>query len=234
MQIEGLKCPACNSNVKLSFTIADEEKSDWIFCSCGSVFHQKKLDPDYWEKEYLPNYRGWKAIKDRYEYIEKVYIPIVEELTYGRKFLDIGFGTDYHIRNLRERGWFTQGIDLFKSEYLVGDFETYKFDEKYDLIKLGNVIGAFQEPLKALYKIKELLNPSGLVLILAPDAELIYQKGMFSWGNWNWKENWIVFSEKQMLKILDAMGFDVILRHKNTEKRFMGWNFYHILAQRRD
>lgn len=235
--IEGLKCPACNKDVKLSFQIADVDKTDWIFCSCGSVFHQKKLDEAYWFNKYLPDYKEWKAIQERYAYIERLYLPIIEELTYGRKFLDVGFGVDYHIQNLYKRGWIANGIDITNadSNYITGDFEKYDFkDEKFDFIKLGNVIGAFKEPIKALYKTKELLRNKGLVLILSPDAEFIYQKGMFNWGNWQWQENWLIFSEKQMLRTLDMLGFDIILRHKNTEKRFMSWNYYHILAQKRE
>lgn len=233
--MEGLKCPACNAKVKLSFTIADMDRSDWIFCSCGSVFHQKQLDKEYWKREYAPKYREWKCLRERYAYIERVYLPIVEELTLLRRFLDVGFGAEYHIQNMENRGWLTQGIDIVDNDYITADFEEHDFGlDRFDFIKMGNVIGCFKEPLKGLYKAKELLNDKGLVLIMAPDAELIYQKGMFDWGNWQWQENWIVFSERQMLKILDVMGFDVIVRHKQTSKRFISWNYFHILAQKRD
>jgi len=236
MQLEGLKCPACDSPVRLSFTIADVDRTEWIFCACGSVFHQKQLEPEYWDKEYLPKYRQWKSLKERFDYIEKIYLPIVEELTLGRRFLDVGFSVDHHIQSMQERGWLANGIDIIPNEYITGNFETHEFEakDKFDFIKMGNVIGGFKEPLKALYKTKELLHNGGMVLIMAPDAELIYQKGMFDWGNWQWKENWVIFSEKQMLRILDLMGFNVILRHKNTGKRFISWNYFHILAQKRD
>lgn len=234
LTLEGIKCPACQSECKLSFTIADEEKTDWVFCSCGSVFHQKKIDKKVWDAEWLKKYSDWKAIEERYEYLRRVYIPIAEELTYGRRFLDVGFGCDYHIKGLSERGWITDGIDIIPNDHITGDFETHNFgNEKYDFILMGQVLESFENPIKAIYKAKELLMPKGLLMVVSPDAELIYQVGMWRFGNWNAKEKWILFSEQQIRKILDVLGFDIVVCHKNREQRFMNWNCYHLIAQKR-
>lgn len=235
MLLEGIRCPACEREVKLSFTIADEEKTPWCFCSCGSVFHQKLIDKKIFNEEWLKKYSEWKALKERYEYTERVYLPLVEELTYGRRFLDVGFGLDHHITNLSKRGWVTQGIDLISNPYITADFETHDFkNEKYDFIHMGQVLESFTEPIKALYKAKELLRKDGLILITSPDAELIYSIGMWKFGNWNPNEKWIMFGETQIKKILDKLGFNIIISHKNTEQRFMAWNTWHILAQKKD
>jgi len=232
--MEGLKCPACQAPVKLSYVIADKDRTTWCFCKCGSVFHQKKLEQDYWIKEYHPKYKDWKGIKERYEYIERIYLPIAEELTYGRSFLDVGFGLDFHICNLAKRGWRTTGIDLYVDGYIKDDFETYDFkDDKFDLINMGNVLGAFKEPIRAIYKAWNLLKSDGFLLIMSPDGEFIYEKGMFGFGNWQWEENWVIFSHRQLLKILESLNFDIILKHKNTQKRMLGWNYHHTLAQKR-
>lgn len=235
MLAEGVKCPACNAECKLSFEIADGESTNWVFCSCGSVFHQKAIDKAYFNEEYLNKYKDFNGIEHRYEYFERVYLPIIEELTYGRRFLDVGFGCDYHIKNLQERGWITSGIDLVSNYHLIGDFETHNFkNEKYDFILMGQVLESFKDPLAAIYKAKELLLPRGILAIVTPDAELIYKIGMWEFGNWNAKEKWVMFSESQLKNIVDKMGFNVVLSHKNTEQRFVGWNHVHILAQKKD
>ncbi len=96
MLVEGISCPACNEPVKLSFTIADEEKTEWIFCSCGSVFHQKKIDKAHFDDKFIKFYKEYRSVQERYEYLERVYLPLIEEMTYGRRFLDVGFGLPYH------------------------------------------------------------------------------------------------------------------------------------------
>lgn len=228
-----LKCPACNSDVKLSFTINDKEKTEWIFCACGTVFHQKKIDKAYFNEEYNANYSDYKALKERYEYMDEVYLPIIRELTNGRRYLDIGYGVDYHINNLKADGWITDGIELCRNGYIKGDFEKHNFKKnKYDYILMGQVLGSFHNPLGALLKAKDLLNPNGVLFIVSPDAELIYNKGIFDFGNWNPKERWIIFSETQLKKTLETLGFKVILARKDIEKRFIGWNHMHLIAQK--
>lgn len=233
MLIEGLSCPACSRPVKLSFTIADEEKTEWIFCACSSVFHQKQIDKKHFDKKYLENYLEHKGLDQRHDYIAKVYFPIIEESQHGRRFLDVGFGSDRLIKTATERGWIATGIDLVPNAYIQSDFETYDFkNEKYNLIFMGNVIECFKDPIKAIYKAKELLMKDGILFIIGSDAELIFSIGMWEFGNWNSKEKWLIFGETQMRKTLETLGFKVIVSRKNLEKRFISWNQYHIIGQK--
>jgi SAM-dependent methyltransferase len=229
-----LHCPSCGEDVKLSFVMADEEKTTWIFCSCGTVFHQKQVDKAYFDEKYLNKYLDYKAFDERQDYLERLYVPLIEELTYGRRFLDVGFGSDYHLVSLRTRGWVTNGIDLIENKYIKGDFETYDFkNDRYDLILMGQVLGSFANPMKAIFKAKSLLMPNGVLMITAPDTDIMYAHGMFAFGNWNPKEKWVMFSENGIRKILESMNFKVILTRKDMERRLIGWNHYHVIAQKR-
>ena len=97
-----IKCPACMSPCKLSFDIADVEKTEWVFCKCRCVFHQKRVDKAIFNEEYHKKVTEFKALPERCDYIMRQYLPIVRELTYGRKFLDIGHGFDHYINNLKK------------------------------------------------------------------------------------------------------------------------------------
>jgi hypothetical protein len=55
---------------------------------------------------------------------------------------------------------------------------------------------------------------------------------MFNFGNWDSKTKWLFFSERQIKRVLDILGFKIVLCHKNLEQRFMAWNTYHLIAQR--
>ena len=227
-----IQCPACMSECKLSFTIADEAKTNWIFCKCGTVFHQGRVDKSIFNEDYHKKVTEFKALPERCDYIMRQYLPIVRELTYGRRFLDIGHGFDHYINALKKDGWITEGIDLLPHGYIVGDFETYKFKDTYDFILMSRILESFHNPIKSLYKAKELLNTNGVMLIITPDAELIYEKGMFDFGNWNPNDKSIIFSERQLKKILETIGFKVILSRKDTERRALGWNHVHMLVQK--
>lgn len=227
-----IRCPACMTECKLSFSIADEKRTEWIFCKCGCVFHQGRVDKAIFNEEYHKKVTEFKALPERCEYIMRQYLPIVRELTYGRKFLDVGHGFDSFIEPLKKDGWIVDGIDLMAHGYIVGDFETYNFKTKYDFILMSRVLESFHNPIKALYKAKELLNKNGVLLIITPDAELIYEKGMFDFGNWNPNDKSIIFSESQLRKILETLQFKVILCRKDTERRGLGWNHVHFLVQR--
>lgn len=233
--VDPVICPACASECKLSFQVADEKATDWVFCKCGTIFQcDKKTDKKHFNLEYLTKYTDYKELKARAEYFMRVYLPMVRELTYGRRFLDVGNAFDYNVNYLSDDGWVTESIDLIaEAGGLTGDFEKHDFKNKrYDFILMGRVLEAFENPIRALLKAKELLLPKGVIAIVTPDAEIVYEKGMFEFGNWNPDDKWIIFSETQLGKILTTLGFKVIMSRKDTERRGIGWNHVHIIAQK--
>lgn len=232
--LEKVICPACSSECKLSFTISDNANTDWVFCKCGSIFQTEKNDKAKFNEEYLKKYTDYKALPDRCDYFMRLYLPLVRELTYGRRFLDVGHAFEHNIKNLEADGWISEGIDLIPGAgQITDDFEKHDFkNKKYDFILMGRVLEAMHNPMRALVKAKDLLLMNGVLAIVTPDAELVYQKGLFEFGNWNPEDKWVIFSEKQLRNILETIGFKVILSKKDTERRGVGWNHVHFIVQK--
>lgn len=231
--VDKITCPACSAECKLCFNIADTAKTDWVFCKCGTIFQTDKTDKKNFDIEYIKKYTDYKALPERADYLRRLYLPLVRELTYGRHFLDVGCSFDHHVRALAEDGWIAEGMDLVEGFDIKGDFETYDFKNKrYDFILMGRVLESMHNPLRALLKAKELLAEEGVILIVTPDAELVYQKGMFEYGNWDPRDKWVMFSESQLKKILETLGFKVIMSRKDVEHRCIGWNHAHLIAQK--
>lgn len=232
--VDQVICPACSVECKLSFTISDEAHTDWVFCKCGTIFQTKKNDKAHFDEAYLKKYTDYKALQDRADYFMRLYLPLVRELTYGRRFLDVGHAFEHNIKALEADGWIAEGIDLIPGAgQITGDFETHDFKNKrYNFILMGRVLESMENPIRALLKAKDLLMVNGVLAIVTPDAELVYQKGMFEFGNWNPEDKWIIFSEEQLKKILVTLGFKVIVSKKDTERRGIGWNHMHIIAQK--
>lgn len=234
--VEKVTCPACSAECMLSFTIADTASTDWVFCKCGTIFQSaKKTDKAHFDAEYLKRYVDYKALDLRCDYFMRLYLPLVRELTYGRRFLDVGHAYAYNIEALKADGWIAEGIDLIPAAgEITGDFEKHDFKAKrYDFILMGRVLEAMHNPVRALLKAKELLTPDGVLMIVTPDAELVYERGLFEFGNWNPDDKWIIFSETQLRKVLETLGFKVIMSRKDTERRCVGWNHAHFIAQRK-
>ena len=242
MVSDEIRCKICERLVYYKFQIKGKDglESMWLHCSCGCMFNLLEVDKkEVFNEEYKKTYEGLKSIKDRFNYYIRTYIPLIEELTYGRKFLDVGFCLDYNILKMRERGWLATGIDLIKSPYITGDFENHGFGrERFDLIWFGDVLQCFNEPVKAIYKAYNLLQPRGLLFICTPNTDLLLENIVLDWGHWDMQENRCFFSEEGLLNVLaradrDVSGkFNVIMKHSTVSKRFISWNNIHLLAQK--
>lgn len=231
------RCPVCHSVVLTTYLTpyGKDKKVRWFHCLCGCVFHiEPKIEPiSYYTKSYKEAVIKLKGIKDRYAYFDRLYIPIIEEITYGRRFLDVGFGLEHRIENLKKRGWLAEGIDIIDSDYIKGDFEFYDFKEKvYDFIFMGHILETFTDPVKMLKKAWSLLKPTGVLMITTPDTEIIHQTGTKDWGYWERNENYVLFSERQLKKSVMQVGFDIVLCHKNYESRFAHWHDTHMILQK--
>lgn len=228
-------CPACGEGVACSYQIIDKEgeQTSWCMCVCGTIFHQGEVDMSIYQNGYAGKYADTKFIDDRFTHIERCYFPLIEEMTMGRKFLDVGYTLDNHIQNLQKRGWIATGIEVFDNPYIVGDFETHDFGkQKFDCIKLGHVFEIFKNPVGALYKAASLLNKRGVLLIMAVDGEAMWHTGMQRFGHWSPKEKWFFPSERQFLKIAQTFQLDAVLHRKNFSRRFLEWNDFHVILQK--
>lgn len=228
-----MNCPICKREVQIKFEVVEDVSSiDWGVCMCQSMFHEIKLDKKFFGKLYLQRWQSMPAIKERFEYLQRVYLPIIEEKTFGRKFLDVGFTLPYSIDYLKERGWISSGIDLVPNDYIRDDFETFNTPEKYDYINMGHCLESFHDPVNAIKKAYSMLNYNGLLLITHPNPEMIFEIGLRSFGHWMYKQSRIFISKNMLEDICKRAGFDVVIAHRNISQRFVMYNDLHLLLQR--
>jgi len=184
------------------------------------------------------------------------YANIIEELTYGRTMLDVGMATPYVIKEWERRGWITYGIDINKDlkcggNIYKGNFENYDFnlklpsalqetlgdikinDRKFDMLWMSHDLEPFREPVKALEKAYNLLSETGVLFLDVPDADFIFKTGVASYPHWKPKEHYILWTEQTIVKELERIGFNVILKRRNFSSRYMSWFSVHIIAQKR-
>ena len=240
-----IRCKLCGKPVYHNYLLKNTQSEDdltsrWFHCSCGCAFNLYKPDKlKVFTEEYRKQFENLKEIRNRYDWYIRNYVTIVEEKTYGRKFLDVGFCVDYIIQEMRRRGWVATGIDLIPNDMITGDFETFDFGkEQFDFIWLGDVLQCFDKPMQALWKAYELLYPSGLIFIVTPNTDLIREGKISAWGHWNIEENRQFFSLdllKRMIQKIDMQmngNLRIIYADNNYSQRFPSWNNIHLLCQK--
>lgn len=121
-----------------------------------------------------------KSIK---EFKIKDFNRMLGEISKNRikSVLEVGCANAYIVEHLLKNQVQAFGIELFPEvarmaqkrfkdkRIYVGKFERYQFKKKFDLIIMLDLIEHLENPMDALKKAKEILNPDGHIIILTPD-----------------------------------------------------------------
>lgn len=237
------RCKLCDQIVYQNYKLTTSEHL-WYHCACGCMFHDDKTSAEeVFTPEKIGKLKEIKEYEERAKYFARVYGPLIEERIYGRKMLEVGFGMDVLLKEWERRGWVVEGIDVCPNSYISGNFESYDFwkegHDRYDLIWMGDVLQCFQDPVKAIYKAYNLLNPNGLLFICTPNTNLMRKNRITGWGHWDQKENKQFISVDILKDILARCDESLTGRVKViyeddhvTSKRFITYSNMHILAQK--
>jgi len=241
------QCPICGA---LTYMIhhmqSGGERSDYWHCKCGVVFQEEfplnenKTHEDVYTKDYANNYlaMGDKFI-DIAKYPARVFAPLIEELTYGRKMLEVGYLSHFFMQAMKERGWLTWGIDVMQgsseNERLIkGNFETHDFKNlKFNLIWMSHVFEHFKDPVAVLKKCYDLMPEDGVLYIATPDTDFIHTRSNSGFSHWKKDEHYIMWNARSLERELDKVGFDVILSRRNHVERFSSWDDIQVIAQKK-
>jgi 2-polyprenyl-3-methyl-5-hydroxy-6-metoxy-1,4-benzoquinol methylase len=228
-------------------------RGTWYHCQCGVIFQSKQPEGAIYDEHYVAKLAEGKQARERYEYLLRLYAPLIEELTYGRMMLEVGFCVPYILQSMEERGWLTWAIDvnptltgkgnIYKGDFLDYDFSLSnesvkgatgedKIDRKFDLVWMGHVLEHFSDPITALNKSYELLESKGILFITTPDIDFINKTTVQGWPHFRSQEHYILWSERALCRELERIGFNIIMKRRNFSARFMEHYDLHIMAQK--
>jgi len=262
LSIVPFRCPVCGVDTNYVYKIEAEtegglEHSTWYRCTCGVVFQdQLPNDNDIYNKDYAKIYGTGEKNQARGIHAARMYAPIIEELTYGRMMLDVGFGTLHNLKFFEDRGWLTWGIDKHdgvkpgKNIY-KGDFMAYNFNlplhtkslkeligtdkikkRTFNLIWMAHILEHFPDPLMALRKAYDLLSDDGVLYIATPDIDFVYKTGVGGWPHWKKKEHYVLWNEASLRREVERLGFKVVMSRRNFSARFTSWWDIHLICQK--
>src|SRR3990167_1262901 len=227
----------CLHRIECKYTMKNTKGDELVYklCRCGTVQHDDPIDKSKFNEEYLKKLRDTKFFEERIDYSRRTYMPIIEDATYGRESLDIGFGFEENIIDMRKRGWLADGIDLIPNQNTTGDFEAQEFEPNmfWDLVIMHHVLASFDDPIRALRKAISIVKPGGLLFLMAPDTSLILRTTYAEFGHWA-KENRTMLSlQRTILEcIRSGMEETPLVALSNQSKRFLYFNDYHLIMKK--
>jgi SAM-dependent methyltransferase len=257
-QIIPHNCPICGVQTNYAYvTIDPKENAEavWFRCQCGIIFQDEMPKHGCYDERYTAAYAAMKEHDLRVSHAAYTIAPLIEELTYGRMMLDVGFNDPANMKFFEDRGWLTWGIDVNpsltgKGNLYRGDFMTYDFqpqikdaelkqlaDEKkivrkFDLIWMSHVFEHFNDPIATLHRAYDLLDGAGVLYISTPDIDFINKTGVSEFPHWKKDEHYIMWSEGALKREVERTGFKVIMSRRNFSSRYSSWYDIQMLAQK--
>ena len=131
----------------------------------------------------------------------------------GKKFLEIGCGIGYLLKNIQERGGEVLGIEPGKQgqtaskkygiNILKAFFPNVNINDKYDIVISYCVLEHVSDPQSFLLNIKPLLKPDGKVITIVPNEEPYIKNGDISTL---FHEHWSYFTKNSLQNLIKGIG----------------------------
>lgn len=217
------RCSVCGNN-RFKLVMEKSIKVSVRKCSkCGVIC----LNPRLSEKKYLRYYRAdyWKDHHSlSFVRAEEIFNHLREYLTNDSKILEIGCGQGATLATLKRKGFYDltgiepvvewceelQGIKCFSQP--LSEFKTKK---RFDCIILSHTLEHFVEPQKALAKIRELLEDTGICYIKVPNRDSISDfNSQFD------LPHCFYFNKSSLELLLKNQGLKIIKYYKSLKDEF--------------
>lgn len=185
---EDVSCP-CGSPLpsKISFQSGARQ---YLCCQhCALVFHSPRpraleITQEY-QRGYDEIFHKPAADLSRQPVFQSVLDHLSSYANPPGSLLDIGCGTGEFALLCRETGWTSYGIELSKQanetaarqgitmlpcDLLLESDISIKHNQQFDVIALINVLDHVCDPIGLLRRVRQMLKPSGVVIIRVPNA----------------------------------------------------------------
>lgn len=236
-------CPACKSPRKGAAILFKLPRFAVFKCPCGHRYIHPCLD----DASQMKIYQSSEILEMINPFLEEYYeydlmnrksqtfrdyskaIQKLENLTTGRRMLEVGCGTGALLKVALERGWQPSGVDSGEQnietlnkdgiEGFCCSFLEFDKPEAYDCLILWDLIEHSPDPQRFLHKAHELLSENGVLLLAVPYypnllsefAGFIYKisggKARGSLAKMYVSEHVSYFSSKSMEHLLTKNGF---------------------------
>lgn len=244
-----MNCPLCKSESKFAFEAKGFALRDCL--KCGHRFAEISADEQHVLSIYDDSYfnGGGAGYTDYFaegEMLKKrgqMYAKKVKKFAQAGIILDVGAAAGFILQGFTDESWNGIGLEpnasmsRFGRENLnldirQGSLETFKTDEKFDLISMIQVVAHFYEPRTAFQTAADLLKDDGLLLIETWNRES-FSARIFgkTWHEYSPPSVLQWFSLNGLTKFLRGFGFEK-LAHGRPSKKISGEHAKSLLKYR--
>lgn len=210
---------------------------------CGLVLNSLRPDLESLEEYYAnPHYYDYwsdNILDKEIERLKKTtysyYLFKMKQYLAAGKYLDIGCGLGYSLETAMNLGWQSYGLEVsnkiakitqkrFAKKIFVGLLEKSKIPHNFfNLISLFDVIEHFNNPLKCLTLINNLLVKDGYLMIVTPDINSLTAKLFKTYWPHFLPEHLTYFSCITLKKSLEKSGFETL--YYEPAKKFQNFDY---------
>lgn len=187
----------------------------WHHCACGAIFKDEESIGEPTDED-MKAFDEIKEIESRIRHYVITYVPLVEEYAQSRRFTWHGYCKYYFQNAMIDRGWISDP-DTKTTDFI---FSFHQLQHEADIRNY-------------LRKCFNELTETGCLLIATPDTDFVHVLGPQHWGNWDCKKGNIYLNVSRLTRLLEEIGFQVVLGLQNTSARFANINDMHLLARKK-
>lgn len=192
-----MKCRVCGSETRSEYD--NQTKVDYYFCDCGFIFKDRIMDGEV-EFEHYSKHNNTMENEGYVNMFEK-FLSKVDEYLVGPNMLDFGCGPGPVLAELlKRRGYKVKTYDKY-----------FNHDADYDMFLYNTIVSTeaiehFDDPIKELKKMRELLVPKGRLII---QTMFIQQPFMEWWYRRDYTH--ISFFDVNVFELIGRMlGFNIL------------------------
>jgi len=218
-----------------------------MLCECGTFFQvsgQAPLAPEDRTKdiERLADQKLRGEWLERYTWNARLYLPLIEDMQFGRKVLVYRYAHKDSLEWMRDRGWLPVGVDDcpaadpgenpnqgcdFMSIVPVEPFR------RFNLIWMQDSIQSVSHPGPLLLRAYAMLEKDGLLFVSAPEVSFFFRVHPERFGHFDPVANRLLMRGETFAKVAESLGFNVILLRKSASRCGIVNQQFHVILQRR-
>ena len=232
---ETVNCPLCNkNNYKKKYII---ESWSIVKCNhCDFIYVNPRLEKKEILNIYKDNYFdnttvGYFHYKENKELRKKNFQKWINDFTRFQSSadncfaLDVGCAAGYCLEIFKAKGWKPHGVELnteYANQLQQNGYKVYnspfleiKFEEKYTIIALFDVVEHLIDLQEHFIKLHSILNDTGIIVLITPDYNSLQRKLLCKkWFQFKPIEHINYFSLNTFKKLAHLTGFEIITSKK--------------------